>query len=540
MVVITMDKNFELFWNYLYQRDLTDKDQIVKEALRVIRTKKYIENNQMAPTKIRKDPENLFQIMKDDIESENLGYFPGDRDFFFQLFELGKDFNILDFTFETLKNNRFGTLFSPHYLNNFIFEMIGKEQVKKILITEAEKILPDLKNIIEKYKKQEITLTTGNFLMNEIFKTSFIDYKNVKSLYVSIYKKFLIDNKFDYIFSIPAFGYKNSPEDIAYDFISSDMEGRAVENIIEYLNNQGSLCMVVPAKFTFSMGSLSRLRKWINKNFQVNFIYSLPDGTFRPYSGIKTYLLSISKQKCEKINLANLELENNKFVIKNKKEVKSEEFKQHNDWRVELIFNEDNEIIQAFKRSKVQKVKIKEIAEIFRGKSVLKKDIQPGEYKVLNISDIKEGEINYKNMITIAEDARKILRYELLPGDVVISCRGTMNKVAVFKSNNHKVIASANLIIIRPKENILGDYLKIFLESPVGSTLIKSFQRGSTIMNINPVDIKEIEIPMLDLEKQREIAEHYSEEKKIFRETTEKAHKRWNEQKLFIYNRLWK
>ena len=535
-----MDKKFEIFWNYLYQRDITGKEQIIKEALRVIRSKKYLENNQITSTKIRKDPEIFFRIMKENIESEGLGYFPGDRDFFTQLFELGKDFNILDFTFETLKNDRFGTLFSPHYLNNFIFEMIGQKQVKKILITEAEKILPDLKNIIEKYKNQEITLTTENFLMNEIFKTSFVDYKNVKALYVSIYKKFLMDNKFDYIFSIPAFGHKVSPEDIAYDFISSDMEGRVVENIIEYLSNQGSMCMVVPAKFTFSMGSLYRLRKWINKNFQLNFIYSLPEGTFRPYSGMKTFLLSISKQKCEKINLANLELEDNKFVIKNKKEVKSEEFKQYNDWRLELIFNEDNKIIQAFKRSKVQKVKIKEIAEIFRGKSVLKKDIQPGEYKVLNISDIKEGEINYKNMITIAEDARKILRYELKFGDVLISCRGTMNKVAVFKSNSHKVIASANLIIIRPKENILGDYLKIFLESPVGSTLIKSFQRGSTIMNINPVDIKEIEIPLLDLEKQREIAEHYSEEKKIFRETTEKAHKRWNEQKLFIYNRLWK
>jgi len=535
-----MDKKFEIFWNYLYQRDIANKEQIIKEALRIVRTKKYLENNQIVLAKIRKDPEKLFQVMKNDIESENLGYFPGDRDFFAQLFDMGKDFDILDFTFKTLKIDRFGILFSPHYLNNFVFEMIDQKHVKKILITEAEKILPDLKNIIEKYKNQEITLTTENYLINEIYKTAFVDYKNVKTLFVSIYKKVLMDNKFDYIFSIPAFGYKANPEDITYDFISSDMEGRAVENIMKYLNDQGSLCMVVPAKFTFSMGSLYRLRKWINKNFQVNFIYSLPEGTFRPYSGIKTYLLFISKQKCEKINLANLELEDNKFVIKNKKQVKSEEFKQHNDWRVELIFNEDNEIIQSFKKSKIQKVKIREIAEIFRGKSVLKKDIQPGEYKVLNISDIEEGEINYKNMITIAEDARKILRYELKFGDVVISCRGTMNKVAVFKSNSHKVIASANLIVMRPKENILGDYLKIFLESPVGSTFIKSFQRGSTIMNINPADIKEIEIPLLDLEKQREIAEHYNEEKTLFKETIEKALKRWNEQKLFIYNRLWK
>jgi hypothetical protein len=540
MVVNTMDKKYEIFWNYLYQRDVTDKEQIITEALRIARTKKYLENNQIDLVKIRKNPENLFQIMKDDIESQNLGYFPGDRDFFAQLFDMGKDFDLLDFTFNTLKNDRFGTLFSPQYLNNFISEIISQKQAKKILITEAEKILPDLKNIIEKYNSQEITLTTENFLMNEIFKTAFISYKNVKVLNVSIYKKFLMDNKFDYIFSIPAFGYKVSPEDIAYDFISSDMEGRAVENIMNYLNDQGSMFIVVPAKFTFSMGSLYRLRKWINKNFQLNFIYSLPEGTFRPYSGMKTFLLSISRKKCEKITLANLELEDNNFVIKNKKEMKSEEFKQHNDWRVELIFDEGNEIIQAFKKSDIQKVKIKDITEVFRGKSVLKKDIQPGEFKVLNISDIEEGEINYKNMSTISEDARKLLRYELEIGDVVISCRGTMNKVAVFKSNSHKVIASANLIVIRPKENMLGDYLKIFLESPVGSILIKSLQRGSTIMNINPIDIQEIEIPLLGLEKQREIIEHYSKEKMIFNETTEKAHKRWNEQKLNIYNQLWK
>jgi restriction endonuclease S subunit len=255
---------------------------------------------------------------------------------------------------------------------------------------------------------------------------------------------------------------------------------------------------------------------------------------------MKTFLLSISRQKCEKINLANLELEDDKFVIKNNKEVKSEEFKQHNDWRLELIFNEGNEILQSFKKSNVQKIKIKDIAEVFRGKSVLKKDIQPGKHKVLNISDIEEGEINYKNMSTIFEDTRKLLRYELEIGDVVISCRGTMNKVAVFKSNSHKVIASANLIVIRSRKNIFGDYLKIFLESPVGSTLIKSFQRGSTIMNINLIDIQEIEIPLLGLEKQKEIIEHYRKEKMIFKETTEKAHKRWNEQKSNIYSQLWK
>lgn len=533
-----LNNTIELFWNYLYQRDLTSKDQIVKEALRVIRTKNYLEENQISPTKIKKDPEKLFQIMKDNIESENLGYFPGDRDFFAQLFELGKDFDILDFTFETFKSDRSGILFSPHYLINFILDTINQKQIKKILITEAEKILPEWKSIIGRYKNQEITLTTENFLIDEILKTAFADYKNVEVFNLSLYKKFLIKKKYDFILSIPTFGYKLTQEDLVFNFISSDTEGIAIENLINYLNAKGSLFVVVPAKFTFSSGELSKLRKWINERFQVNFIYTLPEGTFRPYSGIKTYLLSLSKQKCEKISLGNLKLKNNKFVIANKKEIKSNEFKQRDNWQVELFLSANNELIQKFQQIATKKIKIKEIAEIFRGKSVMKKDIQPGEYKVLNISDIEEGDINFKNMNTIAEDARKIRRYELLTDDVVISCRGTLNKVAVFKDNKHKIIASANLIIIRSKEKIISDYLKIFLESPLGATLIKSIQRGSIIMNINPADIGELEIPLPDLKEQKEIVDHYNKEKAVFKETMKRAEERWSEQKSKIYDSL--
>ena len=36
-----MDKKFEIFCNHLYQRDITGKEHIIKEALRVVRTKRY-------------------------------------------------------------------------------------------------------------------------------------------------------------------------------------------------------------------------------------------------------------------------------------------------------------------------------------------------------------------------------------------------------------------------------------------------------------------------------------------------------------------
>jgi restriction endonuclease S subunit len=110
----------------------------------------------------------------------------------------------------------------------------------------------------------------------------------------------------------------------------------------------------------------------------------------------------------------------------------------------------------------------------------------------------------------------------------------------VFKDDKHKIIASANLIIIRPKKKINSGYLKIFFESPLGATLIKNIQRGSIIMNINPADIGDLEIPLPDLKEQKEIADYYNKEKTIFNEIVKNAQKRWSEQKSRIYDNLFK
>lgn len=133
----------------------------------------------------------------------------------------------------------------------------------------------------------------------------------------------------------------------------------------------------------------------------------------------------------------------------------------------------------------------------------MKNDLQPGEISVLNISNIEDGQIDYETMDTIDEEERKVKRYELIDNDLVMTCRGTVNKVAIYEPNgDKKVIASANIIVILFKEKIISNYVKIFLESAVGTELIKIFQRGSTVMNINPKDISELEVPVVDVEKQ--------------------------------------
>jgi restriction endonuclease S subunit len=183
-------------------------------------------------------------------------------------------------------------------------------------------------------------------------------------------------------------------------------------------------------------------------------------------------------------------------------------------------------------------MKLKDIAEVFRGKSILKKDTSLGNVAVLNISNIENGEIDYRDLDTINEEERKIKRYELMTDDVVLSCRGTAVKSAVFTKQDKIIIASANLIVIRPKIKVKGEFIKIFLESPVGLALIKSFQRGTTVMNINHSDIKEMEIPLLPIAKQEVIIQQYQIEFEAYKETIKKAENRWSNIKDGLYDEL--
>ena len=249
-------------------------------------------------------------------------------------------------------------------------------------------------------------------------------------------------------------------------------------------------------------------------------------------------MLGITQQTLNDITIGTLTLTNQLFYLEGSKKIKRYEFEKHEDWRIELFLVDDEDELKTFRESSVPKVKLNQVADIFRGKSIMKGDLKPGDFAVLNISNIEEGEVIFENMDTIDEDERKIKRYELMENDLVITCRGTVIKVAVFKNAPRKVIASANIIVVRFKERINSDYVKIFLESPVGTTLIHSFQRGTTIMNLNPKDIGELGIPLLDYHVQDEIVNKYKKNYQAYKETVRSATKRWVEEKQSIYQRL--
>ena len=523
------------FCEVLSNIGVVDQDELTKFMLIVYKTNKYI--NEKKDNNNELDIEGIFNIMKEHIEPE-LGYFKGDKNLFYKLFKIGQKIDIIEFVNHIYKNNKTKVLLTPSSLVSYISDIISNKDSKNILITDAYKSLEHIENLIINNKDKNFTLTAQHFLAYQILKSKFEDYENVKVICTSIYGEINLKEKYDIIFSVPAFGQKFDKNELLKDSISREAEGIATQNLLNYLSDDGILCIVLPAKFTFAGEEYEKLRNYIMRNYKIESIYSLPDETFKPYSSIKSYLTCISKRSLSNTFVGELSLKNGKLKISNEKSMSYEEFLNYNTWQIDIIL-EENEELAKLRELDLPKVKLKEIADIFRGKSIMKKDISPGKIHVLNISNIEDGEIIFDNMETIDEELRKVKRYELRDGDLILTCRGTVNKVAIYKKNNDKiVIASANIIVIRFKKQMLSECAKIFLESSLGNILLKSFQRGTNVMNINPSDLEEFVLPVPPMKIQEEIVQEYNKEYQLYKQSISLAKNKWSNSKQKVYENL--
>ena len=98
-------------------------------------------------------------------------------------------------------------------------------------------------------------------------------------------------------------------------------------------------------------------------------------------------------------------------------------------------------------------VRLGDVVDQFKGKAVPAK-AEPGEFAVINLSDMTPNGIAYDDLKTFSEERRKLLRFLLEDGDVLIASKGTVQKVAVFEDQGKReVVASSNITVLRPKEN---------------------------------------------------------------------------------------
>ncbi|PKP52543.1 MAG: hypothetical protein CVT92_08270 [Bacteroidetes bacterium HGW-Bacteroidetes-1] len=97
-------------------------------------------------------------------------------------------------------------------------------------------------------------------------------------------------------------------------------------------------------------------------------------------------------------------------------------------------------------------------------------------------------------------------RFELNSGDLIMSCSGTMGKIAIVPENIKKGIINQALLKLTPSKKISTVFLKLWMQSESFQESLKEYSGGAAIQNVASVAIlKQIEIPLPPLHEQQRI-----------------------------------
>ena len=424
----------------------------------------------------------------------------------------------------------------PVDLSSIMFNKIF-ESTKSVFVPDCEKYGIALYELVKKFPQVKFYTSSYSLETRELMELLYKDL-NIGFINHDIYKEDFVYNKFDVIVCLPIIGARGLEGE--GHFISRDSALIAAQNLLYHLTPNGNLSIILPAKVTFGGGDSEHFRDYINQNYKINEIFSLPNKVFYPHMSINTYLFNFSIGKTEDILIRKYSFDNNKLLVDDEKEklLFIDEFEALYDWSIDISFIEDDDDLITYRESYVKKEKLQLVANVFRGKSVSNK-VDNGNISVVNISNINESGIDYLELDTILEEERKIGRYILEEGDVLITSRGTNVKIAVFKEQSKICIPSSNINVVRTDSKIvLGSYLKLFLESSIGVKLLQSIQRGSTIVNINIQDIEMLEVPVPTMEIQKELVSKYDAGLEKYNNIIRTADDEWNKLKTEIQGKL--
>lgn len=135
--------------------------------------------------------------------------------------------------------------------------------------------------------------------------------------------------------------------------------------------------------------------------------------------------------------------------------------------------------------------------------------ILPGRFKRVYVDEgygrifiggkqLGELDPSNKKYLSIAQHGNRISnQLELHENMTLITCSGTIGKVALVGKHWENWTANQHIIRVIPANNKIAGYLNVFLSSPYGYQLIKHYTYGAVIDEIDATHVRQIPIPLL-------------------------------------------
>lgn len=154
-------------------------------------------------------------------------------------------------------------------------------------------------------------------------------------------------------------------------------------------------------------------------------------------------------------------------------------------------------------------MKLKEIAEVKTGLVLSRKKGCIQTQKLLTLASIDAvGKINRQALDVFANDGTIDKNYYTQVQDIVMRLTNSYTAVYIDESNAGIIIPSNFVKIQITDERFLAEYVKLCLNSPYGKEQIKKEERGSVIVAITASAIRELDIPLLSIQKQKQLIDY--------------------------------
>ena len=395
--------------------------------------------------------------------------------------------------------------------------------------------------------------------------------------------------KFDRVITNAPFGIRATTE--TWDMVQNDPYNRFryglppkssldwafIMNGLEALEGEGKAVFSVSNSALFMGGQVTKIRENFLAADLIEAVIALPSGLFSPYTQIPTAILVINKNKKRLINKIRMINATSVLVIKTKasvtlaeeslrkiieayegnddaegfvKSVDSDEIRKQDSillpeqYVKDTVYKIDDDMvieIDAAKWTEAGTVKLADIAEIYRGFNAISSDeAADGKYAFIKISDLNNQEVEFSKLAKgNVKENTKVENYQIQKGDILLSARGTTDKLARITDDRPHTLVTQNLVGIRPKkEKVDSRWLLEYLTSPLGLAELASIRVGTTIAQLPMKGLATVKVPKLPLEEQKKMMDAYQGERSLLDKQLSEITMKIQQQKEQLYQEM--
>lgn len=385
--------------------------------------------------------------------------------------------------------------------------------------------------------------------------------------------------KFDVSISNPPFMMKIDKEIINEDKLNRFRYGVSegininsdwivANQILSTLNEYGKGAILLPIGALFRGGVEERIRKSIINEDLIDAVVRIPSSVLS-YTSIVTcwVIFNKNKEKNRKGKIQFIDLTNfvesidrrNNTISKIGVDKAVEVYNKFEENEMSFILDmekleEKQYDLNAFDYIKSERlmerfnhIKMTEfykVAQIRRGVQVNKGKLDAlntgseRTHYLISIGNIVDGKIVVSEADKIQIERKWAGVYEVKPGDLLITSKGTQFKVAMVEKEI-KAIVSANLFIIRTYEDkYIPEVLKYYLESELGQSLIEGIIKGTAIKSIAHKDIEKFAVPEIDMETQKRVLNMIKQSENDYENRIREAQEIYNQEQNEIRKAL--